>query len=78
MMRNRSDITRSQHQSRLGERGAVSALAAFLVALAVACVCAGVAGGSYLLRTYTQIKDFKLLGKHIIASATLSPPTNDN
>ena len=24
------------------------------------------------------IKDFKLLGKHIIASATLRPPTNDN
>ena len=40
-----------------GEQGALNPLVAFLVLLIVGCGTLGVAGGRYLINTYTQIKD---------------------
>lgn len=39
------------------EKGAVRPLVIFLVILIVVCVAGGIAGGMYLLNTYSQIKD---------------------
>ena len=53
------DLTQEKmHKSKLSnERGAVRPLVVFLVILIVVCVIAGIAGGMYLLNTYSQIKD---------------------
>jgi sortase B len=47
----------SRGKARKNERGAVSLLVVFLAGLVAVCVAAGVVGGTYLLNTYTQIKD---------------------
>ena len=50
----------NHHQRRAfwaDERGAISPLVVLLIAVVVACLGVGVAGGRYLINTYTQIKD---------------------